>query len=152
MTIPERPSSIEQRFVAADADAVVISEATVAGFCSEPRSRQDIAERFGLSTENARGYIKQLVKAGKLKMTIPLNPPCKQQRFVDSAVEISEFSEDALLEYCKTPRSKEEIYQHFGVSTKGAVSNFINPLLDNGKLKRTIPEYPRHKWQRFVSA
>jgi len=152
MTIPERPSSIEQRFVAADADAVVISEATVAGFCSEPRSRQDIAERFNLSAENARGYIKELVKAGIIKMTMPLNPKCKQQRFVNPSVEIDAFSAEALLDFCATPRSKEEIRERFGVSTKGAVSNFINPLLESGKLLRTIPEMPQHKWQRFVTA
>jgi predicted ArsR family transcriptional regulator len=88
----ERPSNIEKRFVAADADVAVITEATVAGFCLEPRSRQDIAEMFGLSAENARGYIKQLVSGGMLKMTMPLNPIFKQQRFVNPSVEINAFS------------------------------------------------------------
>jgi predicted ArsR family transcriptional regulator len=172
MSKPETPSSVLQRFYsgdiafdlperkprvrAYDTDAmprfVILAEREIREFCQVPRSRAEIAERFGLLPHSARPYITKLVSAGKLKMTMPLNPECKQQRFVDSALNIDEFSEATLLAFCQTPRNKEEIYQRFGVSTKGAVSTFINPLLNNGKLLRTIPEYPRHKWQRFVAA
>jgi transcription initiation factor TFIIIB Brf1 subunit/transcription initiation factor TFIIB len=153
MTKPNLPSSIDQRFVAtgAEADILVLSNETIIAFCSMPRTRKEIAEHFELKRYLAERYINELVKNGKLKMTMPINPDCKQQGFVDSAVEVMIFSVEALLEYCQTPRSKEEIQQHFGVSTKGALKTFIDPLLENGKLKRTIPEYPTHKWQRFVS-
>jgi predicted transcriptional regulator len=151
MTKPDTPSSIDQRFYSGDTDVMILSETTVRAFCQFPRGRQEIAEHFGIKRYLADRYINEYVRDNKLKMTMPINPICKQQRFVDGAAEIGVFSEETLLEYCKTPRSKEEIYKRFGISTKDAVSNFINPLLNNGKLKRTIPQYRYHKMQRFYS-
>lgn len=152
MTKPEMPSSIDQRFYSADIEVIVLSETTMLAFCKMPQSRRDIAEHFNIKRYLAEKYINDYVREGKLKMTMPINPDCKQQRFVDSQVEVNIFSEETLLEFCKAPRSKEEISQYFGTTTKGAVSTFINPLLNNGKLKRTFPEYPKHKYQRFYSS
>lgn len=57
-----------------------------------------------------------------------------------------------LLEFCKEPRSRKEIADFLGISTIYYVSqNYINPLLDSGKLRMTRPEAPKSKNQKFYS-
>ncbi|MDR0408203.1 MAG: hypothetical protein LBH45_04765 [Campylobacteraceae bacterium] len=151
MTKPESVQSIDQKYVASNVEAIILSAETIRAFCITPKSRKEIAEYFGLKRQLVQQCINKYVAAGILKRTMPINPICKQQRFVDSAIEIELFTEEALLEFCKTPRSKDELYRRFSISTKCAVGNFIYPLIEKGKLKRTIPEYKHHKYQRFYS-
>lgn len=61
-------------------------------------------------------------------------------------------SRDALLEYCRTPRSRKEIADFLGKSTVFYVmKHFIRPLLVTGKLKMTIPDKPSSRKQKFVT-
>jgi len=133
MTKPDMPSCNDQRFVVAGADILVLSGETMKAFCFVPRSRKEIAEHFGVKSYLAEGYINGYVRKGELKMTMPINPDSKQQRFVGRDVEIITLSEETLLEYCRTPRSKEEIYKYFGLTTKDSLKTY-----KNGKLKRII--------------
>ncbi|MBQ3853576.1 MAG: putative DNA binding domain-containing protein [Anaerovibrio sp.] len=54
------------------------------GYCSQPRSRKEIATYLGIKTISyaVNNYIKPLVKAGKLRMTIPESPGSHSQRYV----------------------------------------------------------------------
>ena len=63
-------------------------EQSVAGhdllsFCSVPRSRREIAQFLGIKTTYyvTRNYIRPLVEAGKLKMTIPDCPGSPKQKY-----------------------------------------------------------------------
>ena len=58
--------------------------------------------------------------------------------------------EQDLLEFCREPRSRKEIADYLGIATIYYVSqNYINPLLESGQLKMTIPEHPKSRNQRF---
>lgn len=58
--------------------------------------------------------------------------------------------EEKILEFCETPRSRQEIAEFLGMTTIFYVSNhYINPLLESGKLKMTIPGHPKSKKQKF---
>ena len=60
--------------------------------------------------------------------------------------------EKALLEFCKTPRTRQEIAEYLGIKTVFYVmQHYVQPLLDSGKLALTIPEQPRSKKQRFYT-
>lgn len=66
-------------------------------------------------------------------------------------IEIEEAGEN-LLVFCKEPRSRKEIAEFLGISTIYYVSqNYINPLLESGKLKMTKPQVPKSKNQKFYS-
>lgn len=57
-----------------------------------------------------------------------------------------------LLEFCKTPRSRQEISDFLGISTVyWVMQNYINPLLFEGKLQMTRPEVPKSKNQKYFS-
>ena len=55
-----------------------------------------------------------------------------------------------LLEYCKEPRSRKEIAQFLKLKTASyAMDRYIRPLLEEGKLKMTIPEKPKSTHQKY---
>lgn len=61
--------------------------------------------------------------------------------------------EEVILTFCKEPRSRREIADMLGISTIYYVTqNYINPLLETGKLKMTKPQTPKSKNQRFYSS
>jgi ATP-dependent DNA helicase RecG len=60
--------------------------------------------------------------------------------------------DDEILSFCKTPRSREELAEKFGFE---APSYFIRtkivPLIDAGKIKMTVPDKPKSKFQKYYS-
>ncbi len=57
----------------------------------------------------------------------------------------------AIIRYCKSPRSREELTSFTGKSRYYTMSEIVQPLLNQGVLEMTIPEKPRSPKQRFVS-
>lgn len=58
----------------------------------------------------------------------------------------------AILEFCKEPRSREELTDFTGKSRYYTMSNLIQPLIKSGELLQTIPEKPKSRRQRYVTA
>lgn len=59
---------------------------------------------------------------------------------------------DSLTEFCSVPRSRAEIVAFVGKSKNYVMSQIVNPLVESGKLKMTIPEKPKSPNQKFVKA
>ena len=58
----------------------------------------------------------------------------------------------ALLEYCKEPKDRDEMMKFLGIKHRTTFrSDYLNPLLDEGKIAMTIPDKPRSKNQKFYS-
>ncbi|MCL2672248.1 MAG: putative DNA binding domain-containing protein [Clostridiales bacterium] len=57
-----------------------------------------------------------------------------------------------LLDYCDTPRTREEIAAFLGKSQYYAMQSVVYPLIEAGKLKLTLPEKPKSKNQRYCRA
>ncbi len=59
-----------------------------------------------------------------------------------------------ILEFCSVPRSRAELEEHFNgeYSIIYLMSRFVQPLIDSGRLKLTIPEKPKSKNQRYYTA
>lgn len=63
-------------------------------------------------------------------------------------------TEERIIRFCETPRTKKEITGLLGMSVKnctGVWRNYIEPLITTGKLKMTIPTNRASKNQLFVS-
>ena len=54
-----------------------------------------------------------------------------------------------LLEFCRTPKSREEISDFIGKTQYYTVKTIIMPLINNGKLKMTIPGKPKSRNQKY---
>ena len=54
--------------------------------------------------------------------------------------------------YCKEPRDRDEMMKFLGIKHRTTFrSDYLNPLLDEGKIAMTIPDKPRSKNQKFYS-
>lgn len=63
----------------------------------------------------------------------------------------SESRANDLLVFCKTPRSRDEIASHLGLSRYYTMKEIVNPLIEKGSLTMTIPEKPKSKKQKYVT-
>lgn len=59
---------------------------------------------------------------------------------------------DAILNYCRTPRSRDELTALTGKSRYYTMAAIIQPLIQQGKLRMTIPDKPKSSKQRYVTA
>ena len=60
--------------------------------------------------------------------------------------------EQQLLDYCKEPRTINEIRERFNIKTNFRVNKaFTRPLIDQGKLQYTIPEDPDNLHQMYLT-
>ncbi|MEG1509150.1 MAG: ATP-binding protein, partial [Clostridia bacterium] len=57
-----------------------------------------------------------------------------------------------IIDFCKTPKSREEIANKFNVSSVAYfITRYIWPLLASGRIKETMPDKPKSKNQKFYS-
>ena len=71
-------------------------------------------------------------------------------RYNTSQREMTE-KEEELLNFLKIPRSRNEIAEYLGIGTIAYVmQTYINPLVEKGLVRLTIPEKPKSPKQRFV--
>lgn len=70
---------------------------------------------------------------------------------IDMAI-LSEGEVLGIIEFCRTPRSRNEIARYLGIKTiYYMMSHYVNPLLETGQLKMTMPEKPKSKNQKYYS-
>lgn len=59
---------------------------------------------------------------------------------------------DSVVEFCSVPRSRDELVTFVGKSRNYVMRQIIIPLVENGKLKLTIPDKPKSANQRYIKA
>jgi transposase len=110
-------------------------------FCETPKSRREIAEFIGETHHNTMlRYVNPLVKSDKLKYTISNCPQTSYQKFVNENGAGYIKSDEAVAEFCAVPRSACAIAKFVGIDKAVVYRNYINGLLESGRLKRTEPE------------
>lgn len=58
----------------------------------------------------------------------------------------------ALLQFCRTPRTRKEIADFLGIGTVyHANKRYIQPLVEQGKLKLSIPDKPSSRKQTYTA-
>ena len=60
--------------------------------------------------------------------------------------------EQEILNYCIAPRSRKELAGKFGFEAPSYfIKKYISPLIDEGKIRMTIPDKPKSKFQKYYS-
>ena len=55
-----------------------------------------------------------------------------------------------LLLFCKSPRTRKEIAEYLGLSSiTYAIQKYVMPLVEDGKIKMSIPEKPKSPKQLY---
>ena len=56
------------------------------------------------------------------------------------------------LQFCRVPRSRQEIAGYLGItSVSYTLSQYVQPLINAGKIKLTLPEKPKSVKQRYIT-
>lgn len=62
-------------------------------------------------------------------------------------------STEKLLEFCSAPRTRQEMQEFFQIKSERYFrEKIIRPLLESGRLKRTIPDKPNSRNQKYIKA
>ena len=56
----------------------------------------------------------------------------------------------SILDFCSIPRSRAELEMFSGYSRYYTMSNIVQPLIEDGLLKLTIPDKPKSSKQKYV--
>lgn len=65
----------------------------------------------------------------------------------------TEYESTSLLEFCRTPKSRKEICDFLGIRTTAFVTkNYIQPLVNAGKLRLCIPDKPKSRYQKYYAS
>lgn len=60
--------------------------------------------------------------------------------------------EPDLVSFCSQPRTRREIADYLGIKTVAfAVKRYVDPLIEEGRLRMTIPDKPKSRKQQFVA-
>lgn len=60
--------------------------------------------------------------------------------------------EQEIVNYCIKPRNREELANKFGFEAPSYfIKTYITPLIESGKIKMTLPEKPKSKYQKYYS-
>ncbi len=59
---------------------------------------------------------------------------------------------DSIVEFCCIPRTRAELINFTGKSRTYTMMQIVQPLIDSGKLKLTLPEKPKSSKQKFIKA
>ncbi len=67
-------------------------------------------------------------------------------------VAVPETVEEKILQFCREPRTREEVSAFLQVKTNSYImARYIQPMLERGVLKLTIPEKPKSRYQKYYS-
>jgi ATP-dependent DNA helicase RecG len=84
-------------------------------------------------------------------LPVPFFSNTPQDSAQDSAQDVSR--DEKVLVFCKTPKGADEIQKLLNFKNKTYFkTTVLNPLIEAGKLTRTIPDKPTSKNQKYVTA
>ena len=64
----------------------------------------------------------------------------------------AQVSENAIMNFCIEAKSLKQIVKYFGYkNARGFREKYINPLLKENKLRRTVPDKPKSKNQKYIT-
>ena len=119
-----------------------------------------LADELGSGMRNTYKYTKlysggepQFIEGDVFRTIIPLSPVATAKVGPASVQDGAQDGTDKLLDFCSVPRAREEMQQFFGIASREYFrKKVLNPLLDSGKLKRTLPDKPNSKNQKYIKA
>ena len=63
----------------------------------------------------------------------------------------SESVEERILAFCMSARNILEIADYLGYKDKKTVRRYLNPLINAGRIARTIPDKPNSRLQKYIT-
>lgn len=92
----------------------------------------------------------ELIEEDIFKCIVPLTPQAAEQATEQATPQADR--EQKILEFCRIPRTMEEIQAHIRIKDREYFrKNLLQPLLKQGLLEPTIPDKPRSSKQKYYT-
>ena len=123
----------------------------------------DIILQLHISERSGRGIPKIVGTYGReninieeksITVTIPYeeeNVPVEAENAPVEAENAPVNRQERILAYCIEPKSISEIAEMLGYKDKRSVRKLLNPMLEIGRISRTIPDKPNSKSQKYIT-
>ena len=93
-------------------------------------------------------FIEFMLEAIRDTLLEAIEPTCSDEQASEQVVE-----QDKLVEFCKEPRTRNEMQIFCGIEGRKKFNEkYLKPLLTSGKLAMTIPDKPNSKNQKYISS
>ena len=90
-------------------------------------------------------------KRGTFKVTLYNHRHGEKMNVSDEVISEGEM-EIKIRDFCKTPKSKDEIAKHLGIETPYyVVKRYLMPMIRRNTLAMTVPEKPKSKFQKYYT-
>ena len=87
-----------------------------------------------------------------IPLTMHVSDQATPQATPQAETEVYEDRTREILEFCKTPRTRQEIQNHIEIKDpKDFRKRILNPLIKGGLLKLTIPDKPTSPNQKYYA-
>ena len=121
-----------------------------------------LADELGSGVRNTYKYTRmyssaepEFIEGDVFRIIIPLSEVATATVGPTTQVTTQDGTEKtaALIEFCTTPHSKNEMMEHLGlINTNYFRKAYLKPLIESGKLVMTIPDKPNSSKQKYVKA
>lgn len=89
---------------------------------------------------------------GEFSVCLYNNIQPTQDMKAETEIHAADIDEKGLLSFCLSPRNRKEIYDYLGFSnTQYAIKRYLDPLVEIGAIRLSIPEHPRSKNQIYTT-
>ena len=127
---------------------------------NEARIRSILKKGEGIAVEFKEckaycGYNPQLLEQDIFKFILPLTGEATEQVTEQATQQVTQQAERTkrILEFCQTPKNREEIQEFLGLKDREHFrSEILNPLLEQGLLHPTIPDKLTSPKQKYYAA
>ena len=123
-----------------------------------------LADELGSGVKNVTQYLKvysggtpEFIEADIFKQVLPIQVDENriQDREQDRVQEVHEVQDDVrrkVVQFCSDPKTTSEIMEFLGLKSRPSFKKrILDPMLENGLLKMTIPEKPTSRNQKYVA-
>ena len=131
--------------------APIPTQAAILEFCQRPRTRKEIQSYFNLRRFKGSCNIAKLLNEGRLLGDMPHSPTNNSQKFVSADSDYPKTKREALLLFCRAPKTRAEIAEELGLRWVIIYEEYISDYIKSGKMMFEIPERPKSHNQRYIT-
>jgi hypothetical protein len=153
---PQKTNRTNRFYLNAEVDMPSNIDDAIIFYCRSPSHLRAVTKHFGLTIEQFTEIAMPLIANGRLLGKVD-NLTAKERVGISYKARyfISEFAMqkkgNAILEFCQEPHTRAEI-EEFLDSTSKYYIQYLQPMIDSGKLLLTKPDQLKSVDQRYVAA
>ncbi len=114
--------------------------------------KQGTAEQVNVLTEHAAEHaVKSTVQDALPNTDTSVSKNTNAEQDNGNTEHAEELSDETLLLFCRQPRTRKEIQEHFGIKSRSHLfTAYLKPLIEEGRLNMADPQKPTSPIQKYI--